>query len=114
MEELEMDKFQDFKKWAEEQKAQKHLMSTIEGLQVQVYGNSPLQLNITVRGQQGACLKLEERRPGRFTIAMAPRAGASIDYPSRKEFSAAESLEVLRGAFPNENIGRIVDVLLRH
>lgn len=99
---------------AKDKKAQDLLGFPIEDLGIQVYGNLPLQLNISISGQHSAILKVEERNPGLFTFAMAPSAGESIDYIHARVFRGTTPLETLRGAFSNENINHIVDVLQRH
>ena len=38
--------------------------------------------------------------PGRFTVAVAPEDGASIDYTQSKAFTMDEPLEHLTMAFP--------------
>jgi len=109
-----MDKLQQLKDWAEMQKAQRHFQTTIGDLQVQVYEHSPLQFNVRTSLQQEACLKLEERTPGRFTIAASPQIGKSIDYTNAKVFPMGVPLESIRQAFPYEYIKHIVKTLLAH
>lgn len=72
--------------------------------QIQVYENrlagGGIQFNVTLLGNRFPTIKFEERTPRRFTVAVAPEDGASIDYTQSKAFTMDEPLEHLTMAFP--------------
>lgn len=60
-----------------------------------------------------ADVKIEERRPNLFTVAVAPNGGLSIDYVNKREYLMTDEIRLLCEAFPNgRNINEIVDELL--
>ena len=71
---------------------------------IQVYENrltgGGIQFNVRLLGNRYPTIKFEERMPGRFTVAVAPEDGASIDYTQSKAFTMDEPLEHLTMAFP--------------
>lgn len=71
---------------------------------IQIYENrlvgGGIQFNVTLASQQFPTIKFEERTPGKFTVAVASRDGASIDYTQAKVFTMDEPVEHLAAAFP--------------
>lgn len=64
-------------------------------------------------GLEEADVKIEERRPNVFTVAVVQNGGTSIDYTTKREYSMTDEIQLLLEDFPNgRNINDIVDELL--
>lgn len=84
-----------------------HSPLNIGGLGFQVYDSQPLQFNATLNGQTSPTIKFEEREAGRrFSVAVAPKDGESIDHTQAKLFTLSDPLEKLLEAFPDSLIIR--------
>lgn len=95
-----MNNFDDLRTAVQEAKAQGDSTLILKGVSFQLYEGEPMQFNATLSGQRFSTVKFEERLPGRFTVAVAPEDGASIDYTQAKTFTMHEPLENLAAAFP--------------
>lgn len=95
-----MKVIQDLQKAAQQALDKAHVALNLECVSFQIYQNSPLQFNATLEGNCFPTVKFEERIPGRFTVAVAPEDGASIDYTQAKVFTMDEPFENLAAAFP--------------
>lgn len=94
-------------------KAQGHIALTLNGASLQLYDGTPLQFNVTLKGHKFPTIKFEERTPGKFTVAVAPEDGASIDYTQAKVFTMDEPLEHLATAFPqSHDMRKLVNCLV--
>lgn len=81
----------------------------LDGVSLWTYGRKPLEFNVTLAGRRFPTIKFEERSPGKFTVAVAPEDGASIDYTQAKVFTMDEPLEHLAAAFSqSEDMRRFV------
>lgn len=113
-----MNKLESLAKWAKKQRKDTIEWSTCGRLCMHIYKrkliDGGVELNLRIgTPQDEADVKIEERRPGVFTVAVVSCNGGSIDYTKRKEFALSEPIEALREAFPDgRNIGLIVDELL--
>lgn len=102
----------DLKQAAERAKAQGHAALILNGASCQLYDGKVLQFNVTLKGNRFPTVKFEERIPGKFTVAVAPEDGASIDYTKAKVFTMDEPIEHLAAAFPqSEDMRRFVNSL---
>lgn len=103
---------QDLKMAALQAQAQEHISLSLSGISFQIYEGKPLQFNATLNGNCFATIKFEERTPGKFTVAVAPEDGASIDYTKAKVFTMDEPIEHLAAAFPqSKDMRRFVSSL---
>lgn len=85
----------------------------LDGVSLWTYGRKPLEFNVTLAGRRFPTIKFEERSPGKFTVAVAPEDGASIDYTQAKVFTMDEPLEHLAAAFPqNRDMRQFVNCLV--
>lgn len=91
----------ELNKAAQQAKAQGDFALFLDGAALQLYDGKPLQFNVTLEGQRFPTIKFEERTPGRFTVAVAPEDGRSIDFTQAKVFMMDEPLEHLTAAFPS-------------
>lgn len=104
-----MNTSMDLKQAAEQAKTQGHAALILNGASCQLYDGKVLQFNVTLAGRRFPTIKFEERSPGRFTVAVAPEDGASIDYTKAKVFTMDEPIEHLAAAFPlSEDMGQFV------
>ena len=90
----------DLKQAAERAKAQGHAALILNGASCQLYDGKVLQFNVTLKGNRFPTVKFEERTPGKFTVAVAPEDGASIDYTQARVFTMDEPVEHMAAAFP--------------
>lgn len=93
----------DLRMAVQQAQAQGHSSLNLDGVSFQIYGGKPLQFNATLDGNRFPTVKFEERTPGKYTVAVAPEDGSSIDYTQAKVLTMAEPLEHLIAAFPQSN-----------
>lgn len=102
----------DLRQATQRAKAQGHAALVLNGVSLRIYDGTPLQFNATLNGRRFPTIKFEERSPGKFTVAVAPEDGASIDYTQAKVFTMDEPLEHFAAAFPqSEDVRRFVNSL---
>lgn len=107
-----MNTSKDLRNGAQQAKAQGHAALILNGASCQLYDGKMLQFNVTLAGRRFPTIKFEERSPGKFTVAVAPEDGASIDYTQAKVFTMDKPLEHLAAAFPqSEDVRRFVNSL---
>ncbi len=104
---------QDLQKAAQQAQDQGHIALNLEGVSFQIYENKPLQISLIMKENRFPTVKFEERTPGRFTVAVAPEDGASIDYTQAKVFTMDEPFENLAAAFPqSRDMQQLVNCLV--
>lgn len=112
-----MNAMNDLKALAEQTLAQSHNLTSCGEVDIQVYqsfGGSVL-LDLDCDGQKDRpAIRMVEDPQGKFTVAVAPRDGESLDCTNKKVFTMADPLEALCQAFSYEHIQHIVDILLTH
>lgn len=112
-----MNTMNDLKNSVEQILAQGHIRASCGEIGIEAYrltgGGVLFDLNFGGWKDKPA-IRMMEGTPGKFTIAVAPRDGESIDCTNTKVFTMTESLDTLYQAFPYEHIHHIVDVLLAH
>lgn len=96
-----MYNFDDLRATIQQAQAQGNAALILKGVSFQLYDGNPLQFNATIEGQKYSTIKFEERTPDRFTVAIAPEEGSSIDFTQAKTFTMDEPLEHLTAAFPD-------------
>lgn len=108
-----MNSLNDLNRAVRQAKAQGNISLRLNASSLQLYSGEPLQFNVTLKGQHSATIKFEERTSGKFTVAVAPEDGASIDYTKAKVFTMDEPIEHLTTAFPqSEDMRRFVNSLI--
>lgn len=106
----------DLKQAAQQAKAHGHAALILDGASCQLFSGNVLQFNVTLKGNRFPTVKFEERTPGKFTVAVAPEDGASIDYTQAKVFTMDEPIEHLTSAlaFPqSRDMRQLVNCLLK-
>lgn len=112
-----MNIMNDLKTLAEHTLAQDHNLSSCGEVGIQVYQSSggSVLLDLDCGGQKDKpAIRMMEDPPGKFTIAVAPCDGKSLDCTNKRVFAMAEPLDALYQAFPYDHIRHIVDILLTH
>lgn len=103
----------DLRQATQRAKAQGHAALVLNGASLRIYDGTPLQFNVTLNERRFPTIKFEERTPGKFTVAVAPEDGASIDYTKAKVFTMDVPIEHLAAAFPqSEDIKQLVYCLI--
>lgn len=107
-----MNQMKDLKETVQQAKAQGHAALVLTGASCQLYDGKVLQFNVELKGNRFPTVKFEERTPGKFTVAVAPEDGASIDYTKAKVFTIDEPIEHLAAAFSqSEDMRQLVNCL---
>lgn len=111
-----MDSMNDIKNFLEQALAQNNTWVCCGNAHIQIYENrlagGGIQFNVTLANQQLPTIKFEERAPGKFTVAVAPEDGASIDYTQAKVITVDEPIEHLAAAFSSEEMKNFVASLI--
>ena len=95
-----MNTNQDLKNTVQQVQNHERISVGADGASFRIYDGKPLQFNVTLKGNRFPTIKFEERTLGKFTVAVAPEDGSSIDYTQAKVFTMDEPLEHLAAAFP--------------
>lgn len=110
--------FEDLMKWVIERQGLEDEFPSCGQVGFHIYRgeltDGGVQFNLRYGGFWGeADMKIEERRPNVFTVAVAPNGGLGIDYTTKREYSMTDEIQLLREDFPNgRNINEIVAELL--
>ena len=115
-----METFSELKRFLNSRKENGKTLVNEAGLYIQIYEHKELQCNISSKGFLiDPSLKLEERRPNIFTVAVCPEecmsdpAKIGIKYSKTKKFYLTDKLVEIKAAFPEGyKINEIVDGLL--
>ena len=113
-----MHHFQELKTWVKEHRDAGHEFPSYGPVSFHVYirelTGGGVEFNLRYGSSlEEADVKIEERRPNVFTVAVVQDGGTSIDYTTKREYSMTDEIQLLREAFPNgRNIIQIVDELL--
>lgn len=95
-----MNLLNDLKKSVEQAQDKGDMFMSLNGTTIQIFSGKPIQFNATLKGNRFPTVKFEERSPGKFTVAVAPEDGASIDYTQARVFTMDEPVEHMAAAFP--------------
>ena len=113
-----MHRFQDLKAWVKEHRDAGHEFPSYGHVSFHVYTRELTGGGVEFNLRYGSSLeeadvKIEERRPNVFTVAVVQDGGISIDYTTKREYSMTDEIQLLLEDFPNgRNIIQIVDELL--
>lgn len=108
-----MNTGKDLRNGVQQAKAQGHAALVLTGASCQLYDGKVLQFNVKLKGNRFPTVKFEERTPGKFTVAVAPEDGASIDCTQAKVITMDEPLVHLVTKFPqSEDMRTFVNCLI--
>lgn len=113
-----MHHLKELKTWVKEQRDTGHEFPIYGQVSFHVYTREltggGVEFNLRYgSGLEEADVKIEERRPNVFTVAVVQNGGTSIDYTTKREYSMTDEIQLLLEDFPNgRNINDIVDELL--
>ena len=101
-----MNTMNDLKTLAEQTLAQGCNLTSCGEVDIQVYQSlgGRMLLNLDCGGPKvNSAIRMVESPPGKFTIAVAPSDGGSLDFTNKRVFAMAESLAALYQTFPYEH-----------